>query len=63
MNEAFFLYIKAYPLWEQVEKAIKSQRPIIPPHDPNNDNTEVWKNRSAQQQGFDLCCSFFNIKE
>lgn len=63
MNDDFIFYMKAHPLWEQVEKKLKGLRPVIPSHDPDQDNTEVWKNRSAQQQGFDLCCSFFNIKE
>lgn len=63
MNEHFINYLKSYPLYDAVEKKLKELRPVIPAHDPEKDNTEVWKNRSAQQQGFDLCCSFFNIKE
>lgn len=42
-------------------EALRRTRPIIPVHDPRNDNTEAWKQNSAQQAGFDLCLSVFKL--
>ena len=41
---------------------IGEMRPVIPAHDPTKGNTEEWKQRSGQQQGFDLFASLLNIK-
>lgn len=41
--------------------ALTRLRPVIPTHDPTNDNTDQWKQRSAQQAGFDLCLNVFKI--
>lgn len=53
--------IHSHPQFDLLIEALKAARPIVPSHDPGNDNTEQWKQRSAQQAGFDLCLSLFKI--
>lgn len=55
--------MKSHPLYAEFQKELLSKRPLIPTHNPDVDNTDEWKSLSAQQKGFDLCCSFFNITE
>jgi len=43
-------------------KEVSEMRPIVPRHDPIKENTEEWKQRSGQQQGYDLFASLLNIK-
>lgn len=40
---------------------LKESRPSIPEYDEKNDNTEIWKARSAQRRGFDLCMKVLAI--
>ena len=44
------------PIFMQHIKNIQTQRPQHPPWTGGNgeDNTELWKQRSAQQEGWDL---------
>jgi len=49
---------------ERVVKLIRDvlkQRPMIPVHSFQKDNTEEWKSRSAEQRGFDIWLSYLNI--
>lgn len=34
---------------------VKEKRPEIPIWDSNTDNSDDWKRKSGQQEGFDLC--------
>lgn len=51
-DEAFLEYLRY----------VKSQRPTIPEHVVDPDNTEEWKKLSAMAQGFDLCLTYFGEK-
>ena len=62
-HEEFVLFVHSHPLFEQMKQSLLDMRPVIPTHDPDNDNTERWKSFSAQQKGFDLCCQFFQINQ
>ena len=48
--------------WQQEVERVKKGRPVVPAHDPIEDNTELWKSLSAMQQGFDLCLTLFGEK-
>lgn len=61
MNDEFLTYIKSHPYWPIFKQQLINLRPSIPSHDPDSDNTEQWKSFSAQQRGFDLCLSFFQL--
>lgn len=39
--------------------AVESLRPMIPIHTVEPDNTEEWKSKSANRNGFDLCFNQF----
>lgn len=60
--EDLIIQLHSHPFFEELQKDLLSLRPIIPSHDPNRDNTEDWKAKSAQQKGFDVCLAFFKIK-
>lgn len=62
MKDEYLLHMKSHPFYEFFLAEVKKSRPMIPAHDHTADNTEKWKSLSAQQRGFDLCCSIFNIK-
>lgn len=51
-----------HPQFDMLVNDLRRIRPVIPTHDPLNDNTELWKQKSAQQAGFDLCLSFFKLQ-
>jgi hypothetical protein len=61
-NEEYLLHMKSHPYYQMFMDEVKKKRHMIPAHDPDADKTEKWKSFSAQQRGFDLCCSIFNIK-
>jgi len=61
MRDDFLVTIKSHSLWPIFKKELLSKRPIVPVHNPKNDNTEEWKSLSAQQRGFDLCLALFQI--
>lgn len=63
MKKEFLEHMKSHPFYELFIEDLKKNRPQILPYDPDEDNTEKWKFLSAQQKGFDLCCSFFQIKQ
>jgi hypothetical protein len=62
-QEDFLRHMASHPLYDEMKRRLLSMRPVIPAHDPGQDNTEQWKSFSAQQKGFDLCCSFFQIHQ
>jgi len=55
-------HMKSIPLWKEYEEYILNHRPEVPVFDPSDDNTHVWKYKSAQREGFDLALSLLNIK-
>lgn len=54
--------LHSHQFFDDMVKDLLSLRPVVPAHDAKSDNTEDWKAKSAQQQGFDLCLAFFKIK-
>ena len=60
-KDDFLIHVQTHPFFPLFLKHLKSQRPIVPGFDPDADNTEKWKFLTAQQKGFDLCLSIFNI--
>jgi len=62
-RDEYLLHMKSHPYYEMFLKEVIKARPPIPHHDPESDNTDKWKSLSAQQRGFDLCCSIFGIKQ
>lgn len=49
---------------ERVLKLIREilkQRPQIPMHNVQSDNTEEWKARSHEQRGFDIWLTYLKI--
>ena len=51
------------PLFKQyIIKELEAKRPSIPNWNPNEDNTEKWKEKSAQQNGFDMALIVLGIK-
>lgn len=63
LDNEFLTFIKSHPHWPFIKKQLLAQRPVIPVHNPEDDNTEVWKSLSAQQKGFDLCCALFQLDQ
>ena len=55
--------MQSHPYFDLFIKDVRAKRPSIPHYDYVSDNTEQWKYLSAQRQGYDLCCSIFNIKQ
>ena len=53
MNE-FLEILRQNETFQKVMKDMKEQRPTIPLHNYDPDNTEEWKALSNQQRGFDL---------
>lgn len=46
-------------LFQTVMREAKKQRPEIPLHNHDPDNTEEWKALSNQRRGFELALSYF----
>jgi len=62
MNNEYLLELKTDPRFMSVIETIMDQRPVIPSHDPRNDNTEVWKHESAKKEGFDIWVIFLRLE-
>ncbi len=62
-RDEYLIHMKSHPYYEMFKKEVDKARPMIPAHDHDADNTDKWKSLSAQQRGFDLCCSIFGIKQ
>jgi len=64
MNKDLLINLHQYPEFAILVKELKSMRPILPTHDPKQDNIEMWKFRSAQQQHHDMLMSIISpLKE
>ena len=57
------LFVELYsdPRFSALVKEIMRQRPVIPGHDPQKDNTEQWKATSAEQRGFDIWVTYLRV--
>ncbi len=44
-----------------VEDVLIKNLPDIPQYDPDEDNTEIWKAKSQQRRGYELCLALLNI--
>ena len=53
MNE-FLEILRQNETFQKVMSGIREERPIIPLHTYDPDNTEEWKALSNQQRGYDL---------
>ena len=59
---SFLKDIAGHPEYMRMLEQAKSMRPELPAWDAKNDNTDEWKEKSAMQQGFDLCLTVFSPK-
>lgn len=62
-HKEYLMELYTDPRFEALVKEVLKHRPAVPPHDPSNDNTELWKAKSAEQRGFDVWCAFLHTKE
>ncbi len=61
MND--YLYeLRSDPRFTSLMETIMKHRPVVPFHDPVNDNTEIWKSRSAERRGFDVWVTFLKLE-
>ena len=54
--------LHSHPQFDFLMQELRSTRPVIPSHDPLNDNAAIWKQKSAQQAGFDICLNLLKIR-
>ena len=59
---SYLAELKTDPRFISIIEGIMKHRPVIPSHDPRNDNTEVWKHESAKRDGFDIWVTFLQLK-
>jgi len=50
------------PDFIEAVKEIAERAPVVPLHNPEKDNTELWKAKSAERKGFEYCLSQFGFK-
>ena len=62
MND-FLIRLKSEPEFQELLRTIMTQRPVVPEHNLNKDNTEIWKARSAEKRGFDIWLTYLRIEE
>ncbi len=49
--------------FQNLIKRVKTQRPIVPVYDANDDNTEIWKANCYMLKGFDLCLTLLGERD
>jgi hypothetical protein len=54
MND-YLEQLRAQPLFQELMKGIREERPVVPAYSYTDDNTEEWKALSNIQRGFDKC--------
>jgi len=59
MNDQYLEALRSTLEFQELLGRVKARRPIVPAHNPEQDNTEDWKAKSAMRQGFDLCLTLF----
>lgn len=55
-------YMKSHPLWDEFQKVLFEARPVLPVYDPKEDNSALWRHKSAQQEGFDILAAQLQLK-
>jgi len=60
MDRALLNNLHQYPEFQFLLKELKTMRPIVPGFDVMNDNTELMKFKSAQQQQYDVLMQIIN---
>lgn len=60
-RQEYLLELNTDPRFGMLLKEILRQRPHVPFHDPVNDNTEIWKAKSAERRGFDVWLTYLSI--
>ena len=63
MSNEYLIELKSDPRFMSIVETIMKQRPVIPGHDPRNENTEVWKHESAKKEGFDIWITFLKLED
>ncbi len=61
MTNEYLIELYSDPRFERLVQEVMKHRPAIPPHDPREDNTELWKSASAEQRGFDIWCAHLKV--
>ena len=59
MADQYLEALRSTQEFQELLGRVKAHRPTVPAHNPDKDNTEDWKARSAMKQGFDLCLTLF----
>lgn len=62
MRDEWLLKLQTDPLFREVKQNLRECRPVVPVYDHRHDNTEEWKSKCLQQQGFDLCLAVLKIQ-
>lgn len=60
--QLFLVHMTEHAHYQDFLDLIASHRPSVPLFDANKDNVEMWKQKSGQQQGYDLLASLMKIK-
>jgi hypothetical protein len=51
-----------HPHFGDLLDEVRRLRPPVPRFEAQSDNTEIWKQKSSEQRGFDLFASILNLK-
>jgi hypothetical protein len=51
--------LSGHPEYVRLLKMAETMKPEMPVWNPNENNVEEWKHKSAMRQGFELCLSIF----
>jgi len=62
INAEVLAYARSHPFWDEFEKFLLEQRPIVPTFNPDEDNTAQWKHACAKREGFDLALHHLKIE-
>jgi hypothetical protein len=62
-KNTFLQRLHSEPLFQEyIVKELEKSIPKIPPYDPTQDNTEIWKANSSELRGYKLACSILGVK-
>ena len=61
-RSAYLTMLCENPDFQTAMREIAKFAPNVPRHDPDNDNTEKWKAKSAELKGFNYCLSLIGYK-
>lgn len=54
--------LAGHPEYVRMLKTAKEMTPDLPEWDPEKDNVDEWKQKSAMRHGFELCLAIFTPK-